>query len=74
VLLYEASDFDGAERAWWRCLEHSEARAVAATNLGFLFEKRGDMPGARKAYLAAARWGDPTGQAMADRLSTAAKP
>jgi hypothetical protein len=62
-----AGELARAEVTWRRCLAHRDARA--ATNLGFLLEQRGDPHGARLAYSAAARWGDPEGRRLAAALT-----
>ena len=68
VLLYDASDYEGAEEAWTRCLAHQHARA--ATYLGFLLAQRGDVAHARLTYSAAELWGDP--EAAGRRTAVAA--
>ncbi len=45
--------------------------ARAATKLGMALEQRGDLDGARRAYLDAKRWGDPAGVERAAALSQA---
>jgi hypothetical protein len=70
LLFYDAGELARAEVTWRRCLAHRDARA--ATNLGFLLEQRGDPHGARLAYSAAARWGDPEGRRLGAALTQCA--
>jgi outer membrane biosynthesis protein TonB len=72
VSRFDAGDLEGAESAWRQCLPHEHARA--ATNLGFLFERAGDLDRARLAYLTGARWGDPVGLELAQHLAGTEQP
>ncbi len=82
VLRYEAGDLRGAESAWRSLLAvrslggHETQRgrgrgpaAKAATNLGYLLERRSDFSGAEAMYRDAASWGDETGARMLGALT-----